>query len=96
MKARVYLEWEPSVSRDVVEVFVQVYANDEKVFDVSVTPDVTGVEVGVFEESTVLNATVSVSDGTYTTPASTSFQVPDLTRPEPVEGLGWTYEVVES
>lgn len=92
-QARVYLEWLPSVSLDVVSVEVSVVADGEQVFSTVVTPDVTKVDVGSYAEGVVLVATVSVSDGTYSVPASTSFQVPDLTRPEPVSGLDWSYEV---
>lgn len=94
-QAKVWLEWTPSVSLDVKSTHVSVEVGDDVVFDVDLPANANGVEVGTYNEGDILVATVSVFDGTFTTDAETSFQVPDLTKPEPVTGLNWKYEVVE-
>lgn len=94
-RARVTLSWIPSVSLDVVGVNVHVVMDGEDVFDTNLTPDVSEVVVGHFDAGASLTAVVTVTDGTYSVPASTSFQVPDLEEPLPVTELGWNYEVIE-
>jgi|SRR5690606_9234928 len=97
-KARVFLEWTPSVSLDVRTVSVLVTdVNGDEVLNTTVTPDVNKVEVGVFDQHAVLNAEVVTFDGIYESePVRASFTVPDLEAPMGVTDLGFTYEVVES
>jgi hypothetical protein len=95
--AKVTLSWVRSVSADVVNQSVVVFANGVEVFTTNLPSDVESVEVGTFAEDTILTATVTVADenGNVGVADAPSFTVPDLENPQPVTGLGWSMEVVD-
>jgi hypothetical protein len=98
-KAKVKLTWNLSPSDDVIHQNVKVVdpASGEIFVDVKLGRDITEVVLpDPVSEKRRLQAIVVVSDGVNDSdPAVADFTVPDLTKPLPVEALGFTYEVVD-
>jgi len=81
--ALVRVFWNPSPSTDIKRQFVRVNGEVEEL-DISATEYTFEAEEGA-----MFDVTVVVSDGTFEASATVNIVVPDLTAPQPVQGLGW-------
>lgn len=81
--ATVLLTWNRSTSSDVVRQILTITANDGSPSSFALDPYIESYEMR-FPEKTHIKFELVADDGTYESEVvSTSFEVPDLTPPEP-------------
>ena len=90
--AKIRLTWKPTKDPRVIEHLVQTYMIGlaQPIDSVSLPPSTSHLDIVLPEFTQVhVRSTVIINDDCYTE-SVLDFQVPDLSRPVPIDHLGWT------